>query len=184
MFAEKFDSLWLEGLINTLIIIVCSSVIPLCSGLLFTFLSSINKVTYSIFNWLSFPTEILCPAATLLLMYYASGSLFDFFDNVFPRVAYVIVAFSICFVSYMPAHYNKDSSLMKNMLYNGFGLLGTITKWSCLAGYIAVTDLVNAAQKMFSRTYDRSSMLIAFAVLTVLIAVPELAKRLVKQFIK
>lgn len=174
--------LWVEGLINTLLIIVLSSVIPLGIGCLFTFLSSINKVTYSIFNWLSFPTEVLCPLIITLILFYLPGYLFD--GETLPRIACVIIAFSICFISYMPAHYNKDSSLLKNMLCNGFGLISTITKWSCIAGYISVIDLVNAAQKMLARTFDWTSMLIAFAVLTVLISVPELAKRLTKQFMK
>ena len=178
MLASFVSETIIQGLINTILIVICSSVIPFITGLIFNLIASKSSVANNIFSWLSLPLEIICPVIFLIIIYYTipSGDI----STVFIASA----VFSIIFAGYMPARFSPSFSFGKNILYNGLGLVSSIFKWSFCVGYIGCMDLLKATQMIFARTYDYRYIWIPLVFVTGVLLVIEVGRRLVKQFMK
>lgn len=163
----------LQGLLNNLLVTAVSCVVPMLVGMaaygLFGKQESISKLARlgcTLF-------ESLSPLVVILLLYLQVLP--------FDALWVCILGFSICFIGYMPTRYQKDDSLLKNTVVNGLGLLSTIFKWSCCAGYLGIRDIVQVSEIIRGRTYDATSLwsvlIYTFAVLFML----ELAKYIAKE---
>lgn len=172
-------NLLLQGFANNIIITIISVIFPLCLGVLLTFLAGKSRIADRIFLWISLPFESICPVLLLVFIYYISGRLINF-----NRYVITIFTFSICFMFYMSARFVKTDSFLKNTLVNGIGLISTVFKWSFCVSFIGVIDLLKAANLIMAKSYNPVSYILPFVISLIIIFVLELAKRLLKQFLK
>ena len=176
-----------RGLFNNLLITLLSAVVPLCLGVLLTFLASKSRIMETIFSWLSLPTECACPILLMLVLHFSVISdvqrMLPFAFPV-PAVVTAILAFTLCFSFYMPARFVRGDSFLKNVLVNGLGLISSMFKWSFCVSFIGISDLVSECRMMGNRMYDYRYYVIPFIVCIVIVIWLEVGKRLVKQFMK
>lgn len=89
--------------------------------------------------------------------------------NVRGRELVCIIGFSVCFLGYFPARFNKDYSVGKNIAVNTLGLISTIFKWSFTAAIIGATELLRSMTMIISRTFEYkilfAGVLISFLIL-------------------
>ena len=174
----QYVELLLEGFLNNVLFTVCAAIIPFLVGVACCAITRRNRIIDRIFSWLSLPMECVCPIALLIVMF--------FFVLPFSRTAFfpVVITLTIAFLGYMPARHVTDWSVWKNMLYHGIGLFSAIFKWTFVVGYIGGTDLLRAATIIRNGTYDVSVLLIPLAVSFGVLFVLEVARRLIKTFMK
>ena len=67
----------------------------------------------------------------------------------------------MAFFWYMPAKYNQAYSCVKNILYNGLGLISNVFKWSTVAALLSYPDITTAAKQAFVTTYTITGVLVA-----------------------
>ena len=174
MDSMQYLDLMFAGFGNNLLITLLSIVFPLGLGILFTFLCGKNRTLEKVFHWVSLPFECICPIALMAVMYFM---VFPFMNSgLFP----IVLTFSLAFLGYMPARYNRSMSAGRNIAYNGLGLASAIYKWSFCVYIIGYRDLFAAANIVRSRIYIGTVMLIPLAVSFVVIAIIEVARRIIK----
>ena len=174
----------LEGFGNSLLITVLSVIFPLIIGTIIIIFSSKFKVVNSIFGWLSVPFECLCPIFLCTAIYFLIPMKIIPYD-----IWYLIITvfvLSLCFMGYMPARCVQSYSAIKNILYNGIGLVRNIFMWSLFVSgcTMANTDLFKATSRIISYSYNTIYWLIPLLVSIVILFIFELARRLIKQFMK
>ena len=176
--------LFLEGFGNSLLITLLSIIFPLAIGIIITIFSSKFKVVNSIFGWLSLPFECLCPMFLCVAIYFLIPM------KIIPRdtwsIIIAVVVLTISFLGYMPARCVESYSAIKNIFYNGIGLVKNICIWSFFitSSSIANTDLFRVTLTAISRTYNHVYWLIPLLISITILFVFELARRLIKQFMK
>ena len=158
----------LKGLSVNLLITFASCIFPLNFGILTSVFARLNSKVEKVFSWLSLPVESFCPLVFLAALFYGTN-LFDIsvYRNIIP-----IVAFSICFIGYMPARYNSGYSLIKNILYNGIGLISTVFKWTFCLGFIGVDELLRTAGVLNMRYFSGKPYIIAFLIVNLSLRKP------------
>ena len=94
----------------------------------------------------------------------------------------LVIAFSVCYIGYMPARYDASASVVKNIVCNGLGLISSAFKWSFIVSMVARYDLLGVVRVIWNREYGSRPMvmfvplLVGFVVLAVLEAAKKLAK--------
>ncbi len=177
-----------SGITGTLTVVVLSSIIPLAVGSLLTIFAVNNSKLEKIFSWISMPFECLCPILLVLVIYfYLPPSInhflgVEFFAN--PLFS-IVLTLSLCFVGYMPNRVNQSYSALKNIICNGIGLVRSLFMWSfAVSSMIGYKDLVSYSKMMMARTYYFEYYLIPFVFAAIVIAILEVSRRLVKQYMK
>ncbi len=176
----------LEGGFNTLLITALFSLGPLAVGILLSFLSSKFPAVGKVFGWLSLPFECISVPALLLVSFYTLGGLFGDWYIGMKVVTWIAIAitFTLGFAGYMPARHVAEYTFLKNILYNGLGLIATVFKWSFCVYLIGFADLFNAARGIFGVTYKADVYWIPLVVFFVVLFILEAGRRLVKQLMK
>ncbi len=172
----------LKGLGTNIFITAIAAIIPLFLGIILSFVASKNKIIANVFDWLSLPFEILSPALILVFLFYAPGYLLDI--PVRNRELIAIVGLMVCFIGHMPSKYDFNSSFLKNTICNGLDLLSRLFKWSFVTHIIAVSELSYSTMLLVSRHYAFFPIIIALLLATVVLAIPEIAKRIFRQVLK
>ena len=171
----------LKGFANNILITGLSAILPLIIGIPLCYFASRSKIADSIFHWISIVTECLCPLVLLVAVFYLPATMIDIR---LPREFVAYLALTVCFLFYMPAHFNKGDSFLKNTLYNGIGLISSIFKWSFCIGYIAVFDLLKAATNAFTSSFETLWFIVPILISVIILFILELGKRFVRQFMK
>ncbi len=178
-----------QGLWQNILTTAMSAVLPFIVGTIFTLIAGINKKASNVINWLSLPTESLFPGLVVLLVYYLGMPMFSKIGVTIPSSVFssvfLAMALSICFIGYMPARYVPSFSRGKNILYNGLGLVSSLFKWTTLGSFIAVFDITKEAMRIGAINYEMvTPVVLALVITVVVVLIIEIAKRLVKQFMK
>ncbi len=174
-----YTGLILEGLTKNLLITLLSIQLPLGVGILLTVFANMNRTVAKVFSWISLPAECLCPIVVLSAVYFNSG-----LRNAAEMFIFSALIFSFCFIGYMPARHYEGYSFLKNILYNGLGLLSSVYKWSFCVGFIGMMDLLRAAQVAGSREYSGAPYWIVLAISVVILLIVETGRRFVKNLMK
>ncbi len=176
----------LEGGFNTLLITALFSAGPLIVGILLSFLASKFPVVGKVFGWLSLPFECISVPALLLVSFYTLGHLFGdwYIGRKFVAWIAIAITFTLGFAGYMPARHVAEYTFLKNILYNGLGLIAAVFKWSFCVYLIGFTDLFNATRSLFGVTYKLDVYWIPLVVFFVVLFILEAGRRLVKQLMK
>lgn len=175
---SRFFVLFLEGFGNNLLITLLSILFPLGLGILFTFLCAKNRTLEKVFHWISLPFECICPLVIIIALYFIA------IPTTQTALLPVVIGFSLSFLGYMPARFNRSMSAGRNIAYNGLGLVSAIFKWSFCAGYVGYVDLLKASEVARSRTYIPSYALIPVVASFIVIAVIEIVRRIIKNSAK
>ncbi len=172
----------LSAIGKNFLITIISIALPLGIGILLSFFASKNKIVNNIFGWISLPFECICPLALLLVNYFVVHNGFHFSGQ--QPLLVCVLTFLTAFIGYMPARYVSEYSFLKNVLYNGLGLFSAVFKWSLCVSYITADDLLKYCRSIVSKTYNTVYLWIPLLICFVVIIIPEIARRLVKQFMK
>lgn len=174
----------MQGLLNTFLIVLFSCILPLSLGGVFTLISSKSSAAAKIFHWLSLPFECITPTLLLTLLYFLPISLHHRLFGTHTGIFIIALTLSVSFIGYMPARYRADFSFLKNLLYNGCGLMCALIKWSTIAGFVAILDLFKTAQNIVAAGYIFTPYIFAFIFYFAIVLIFELAKRLINQFMR
>ncbi len=170
----------LEGLLTNLLIVALTFACVFPIGLLLSFFASKSKTAGKVFHWLSLPFECLPIITVLFFVYFSAGRAFHF-----TALVAALIAFVICFIGYMPARHDPNSSFLKNILYNGLGLISTVFKWSLVSSIIGVPEMIKRAQNVIAITFNSFEVwTFVFICVFILILPIEIARRLIKQLMK
>lgn len=182
------DILFLSrALIVNILITIFSSIIPLFIGILLSLLAKKSSIASKIFGWLKIPFESICIPIFILVLFYLPSFIFEtriFSSNNFSSSLIMTIALSTAYLLYIPARYNPNFSFLKNTLFNSLGLISALFKWSFVAGFIAINDMLFAARALMATKYNIWPLLITFLTISIILFIIELAKTLIKQFMK
>lgn len=182
------DILFLSrALIVNILITIFSSIIPLIIGILLSLLAKKSSIASKILGWLKIPFESICIPLFILVLFYLPSFIFDtrIFSSInFSNSLIMTIALSTAYLLYIPARYNPDFSFLKNTLLNSLGLISALFKWSFVAGFITINDMLLAARTLMASKYTIWPLIIAFLIVTTILVIIELAKTLIKQFMK
>ena len=173
-----------EGLLNNILLTVLSCIVPLLFGCLMTVLFALTKklrFIRNIFQGTSLISESLCPAITIIVVFYLPGMVLA---NGLDRWLAVILGFTISFLGYMVKRYDQRDSILKNLLVNSLGLTSTVFKWSFVVGYVGVLDMLRAGTKYMAVTVSLWGVLITLAISFVILLVIEGIRYLLKELLK
>ena len=162
-----------KGLGNNLIFTLLSCIIPFVCGAFFLY--AIKKEQTKLLSWGAVLFEALCPVVLLTYMCYSS--------NV-PTFFAVVIAFSICFVGYIPARAQESYSQLKNLLYYGLGLFRSVFLWSFCVSIIGGIDLLKATMMVANTRYEFGILLLPLAVSFAILAVVSIARKAIKDSMK
>ena len=185
----------LKGLLLNVVITAIAAVVPLVLGILLSLLAGKAKVFASICSWLNIGCEAIAIPLLICVVYYLPGILFGFqsIDQFFytriavedmGRILSVVLVLGMAFFWYMPAKYNTAYSCVKNILYNGLGLISNLFKWSFVACVLSCTDLFRVALNFTVAKADIFPLLIALLITGIFLGVIALARAIIKQFVK
>ena len=161
---------------------VCLLLIP---GILLTFLAKKFPVIGKIFGWLSIPWECICPVAMIVWLSFLDPTARIMLGEInIYRCLLVILSLILAYMGYMPARFVPEYSFLKNVLYNGFGMISAVFKWSFCAFIIGCPDLLHYARCVSITHYRYGIVLTALAASFVCLFVIELLRRIIKQFMK
>lgn len=170
----------LEGLLTNLLIVAVTFVCVFPIGLLLSFFASKSKTAGKVFNWLSLPFECLTIITALFFVYYSVNRLFGL-----SALITTLVVFTICFIGYMPARQDPNASFLKNILYNGLGLISTVFKWSLVSSIIGAPGIVRQAQNVAAITFNSFEVWTFVTICVFIVILPiEIGKRLIKNLMK
>lgn len=180
---KEFELL-LRGFGGNLLITAATVCLLLLPGILLTLLAKKVPVIGKIFGWLSIPFECICPVALILALYLSVQSIFHLRNMQVSTNLAIILGLTIAYMGYMPARFVPEYSFLKNILYNGLGMISAVFKWSFCAFIIGGQDIIYYARNLMYRAYRGGyywiPLVVAFACLLIL----EVARRVIKQFMK
>ena len=130
-----------QGLMNNILITLASCVLPVAVGIGFNSLGNAFRNHNGMQRFLHIFGGVfhcLCPVI-LMFMFFRTFYL--------SRTTTVVLAFSLAFLGYIPAHYNKNYSLMKNNILGIINLFSIIFMWSFISYYIGVVDALAYAER-------------------------------------
>ena len=130
-----------QGLMNNILITLASCVLPVAVGIGFNSLGNAFRNHNGMQRFLHIFVGVfhcLCPVI-LMFMFFRTFYL--------SRTTTVVLAFSLAFLGYIPAHYNKNYSLMKNNILGIINLFSIIFMWSFISYYIGVVDALAYAER-------------------------------------
>ena len=130
-----------QGLMNNILITLASCVLPVAVGIGFNSLGNAFRNHNGMQRFLHIFGGVfhcLCPVI-LMFMFFRTFYL--------SRTTTVVLAFSLAFLGYIPAHYNKNYSLMKNNILGIINLFSIMFMWSFISYYIGVVDALAYAER-------------------------------------
>lgn len=139
-----------QGLINNILITLASCIVPAAIGIGLNSLGNSfrnNKGMQRFLHIFGSVFHCVCPIILMLTVYYT-------FHNVVTRPMAIILAFSLSFLGYIPAHYNKNNSLMKNNILGVINLFSTVFMWSFIASNVGCMDAFRYAQAMVQSSLE------------------------------
>lgn len=154
-------------LINNILIALASSALPIAIGIGFNLLGNAFRDSKGMQRFLHIFGSVFhcfCPIILLIAVYYS----FDTFSNNYnlpfnlSREATVIITLTLSFLGYIPAHYNKSYSLLKNNILSIIGLFSSAFMWSFISSRLAVMDSLNYTQQTAKASFDFSGIGILF----------------------
>lgn len=169
-----------RGYMMNILITVVACIIPLAIGIPLTIPSKFSSIVSKIFSFVSLPFECISPLLfSALLLYFIVPSTSR-------SLMWVVFAFALStsFLLYMPAHFQSEYSMLKNILYNGLGLIQGIFLWSFTASFFGIMELMRSASNLFSFTFNGVGWVVPFAVAFATLFVIGLARRVIKNFMK
>lgn len=161
-----------KGLFTNVWMTVLSCILPMAVGVLLAYFG--NEKIRKTLSWVAIPFESICPMIFLMFVCYNDVMHIS-------RVAIAIVAFSICFMGYIPARYSESDSKLKNLVYHGLGLFATVFSWSFCTRIIGVYELLGVAYKYSSMTFENGIFLLPLIVAMAILVVIHVARRMVKE---
>ena len=120
-----------EGLLNNILITLASCVLPTAVGIGFNSLGNAFRNRNGIQRFLYIFGSVfhcLCPIILMFTFFYT-------FHNI-TRSMTIILALSLSFLGYIPAHYNRSDSLMKNNILGMINLFSSVFMWSFVFSYL------------------------------------------------
>ena len=171
----SFDfSEFAKGLFTNVWMTVLSCILPMAVGVLLAYFG--NEKIRKTLSWVAIPFESICPVIFLMFVCYNVAMVAHF-----SRVAIAIVAFSICFMGYIPARYSESDSKLKNLVYHGLGLFATVFSWSFCTRMIGVYELLGVANNYANMKYEYDILLLPLIVAMAILAAIHVARRMVKE---
>lgn len=137
------------GLINNILITLASCIVPAAIGIGFNSMGNTFRNSKGVQRFLHIFGSVfhcLCPSLLMLTFFYA-------FHNI-PSPMAIILAFSLSFLGYIPAHYNKNNSLMKNNILGVINLFSTVFMWSFIASNVGCIDALQIVQRIVQRSFE------------------------------
>lgn len=129
-----------QGLKNNILITLASCVLPAAVGIGFNSLGNAFKNRNGMQRFLHIFGSVfhcLCPIILMFTFYYT-------FHNI-TRSAAIILALSLSFFGYIPAHYNRNDSLMENNILGVINLFSAIFMWSFVISYLGNVEALRYA---------------------------------------
>lgn len=169
-----------EGYMMNILITVVACILPLAIGIPLTIPSKFSPTVSKILSFVSLPFECISPLLfSAILLYFIVPSTSR-------ALMWVVFAFALStsFLLYMPAHFQPEYSMLKNILYNGLGLIQGIFLWSFTASFFGIRDLMRIASNLFALTFNGVGWVVPFVVAFATLFVIGLARRLIKNFMK
>ncbi len=131
-----------QGLKNNILITLASCVIPAAVGVGFNALGNAFKNSDGMQRFLHIFGSVFNCFCPILLMFVCFCAPYHL-----NRSIVIIVALSLSFLGYIPAHYNKNHSLMKNNVLGVINLFSMIFMWSFISYYISAGDALQYVLK-------------------------------------
>lgn len=132
-----------KGLMNNILITLVACIFPAAAGIGLNFLGNFLKENKNVLRFLHIFGSVfrcICPAILMVALWW-----FALYNTSFTRSMVSIIALSICFLGYIPAHYNPHYSLMKNNLLGIINLFSIVFMWSFVSGTIGVSQALTYA---------------------------------------
>lgn len=169
-----------QGSMTNILITVFSCILPLIAGVAINYLCSQSKEMSTISKLGGILFESICPPIMLIAIYFIVFG----HGHTNPTFA-CILGFNICFIGYMPAHYNENYSFKKNTIVNAIGLASTIFKWSLASYIIGVRDILRNTM-MFLQSYYKPiiPILLASIVSFSIVLILKMAEFIAEQIIE
>ena len=181
----KYVEMLLRGFGGNLLITAATVCLLLLPGILLTLLAKKVPIIGKIFGWLSIPFECICPIALILVLYYVVLTLGFHWGNIqVTGFIAMILGLTIAYMGYMPARFVPEYSFLKNVLYNGLGMISAVFKWSFCAFVIGGQDILFYARNVMNHTYRSGYYWIPFLAAFACLIIVEIARRVIKQFMK
>ena len=161
-----FTSAFFSGLLNNLLIVLLSSIVPIGAGIGFTFaMRAIKKrgirILLRILGVLSYA---LAPMALMMCLFFNLYHL--------ESLTVIVLSLSLSHLGFFLVFYDNGSSAGKNIAVNILGLLSSVFMWSMAAGYIGYGEMLRIcnlyAAKYYVTSYYFPALIAAFAVLLAL----------------
>lgn len=168
-----------QGSMTNILITVFSCILPLIAGVAINYLCSQSKEMSTVSKLGGILFESICPPIMLIAIYFIVFGR----GNVNSTFA-CILGFNICFIGYIPAHYNENYSFKKNTIVNGIGLVSNIFKWSFISYIIGGRDILRNTM-MFLQSFSKPfipillASIVSFSILFIL----KMAKFIAEQII-
>lgn len=169
----------LSGILNNFLITILSCIVPITTGIFLIYISKKSNTSSKIIRAISMIFESLSPFVLTLAMVYSVFVRADI-----NRTIICILAFSICFLGYLPTRVRLDYSFVKNIVVNSVGLLSTILKWSFCVSMLGVNELIHNSQKIMAITFDYGVYLIAFLIAFFAVLVLKIIKFVLEETMK
>ncbi len=181
----EYIGMLMKGFGGNLLITAVSVGLLLIPGFLLTVLAKKFPVMGKIFGWLSIPFECICPVAMILCLYYLMPGVRVMFGGINVYSFFVaILGLTVAYMGYMPARFVPEYSFLKNVLYNGLGMISAIFKWSFCVFVIGCPDILHYARNVMNRTFRTGVYWIPLVVSFACLLGIEIIRRIVKQFMK
>lgn len=171
-----------EGLIYNILITLSSCLLPTAIGIGLNFLGNAFKNNKGVERFLHIFGSVfhcVCPVLLIITIFYNLS--FNVATDI-TRPMTVVIAFSLGFFGYIPAHYNKNYSLMKNNTLGVINLFSHVFMWSFISGYIAVPDALSYAQRVMQNTYKSGEFIVLFFKVGSILMLLQVLKLIIEEF--
>lgn len=171
-----------EGFITNILITLTSCILPAAIGISFNFLGNYFKTFRGstfirrFLHTFGSAFQCICPSILMLALFYMP------LPTQFSRLMIAIIALSVSFLGYIPAHYNHNYSLMKNNILGVIRLFTVIFMWSFTAGSIAVIDALRVAQNTVTSMVSSSELIMLLLVAGCILILLQTLKLIAEEF--
>ena len=163
-------SLLMNGLMNNLLICLVGAIHPMIVGLVVLLVKRGRKVGRICPAW--YIAECIPPLALMLLLYFQSNISGDY------SLFVVILTLTLSHTAFIPIHI-REAYTVRNYFAAAIDLVGSLLKWSMVAGFIAARDILQTANIIHSRTYTSESYAAVFGITFAILLLLQLVKWLI-----
>ena len=129
-----------QGLMNNILITLASCVLPVAVGIGFNSLGNAFRNRNGMQRFLHIFGSVFHCVCPIILMF----TFYHTFHNI-TRSMTIILALSLSFFGYIPAHYNRSDSLMKNNILGVINLFSAVFMWSFVISYLGNAEALGYA---------------------------------------